>query len=136
MAKAASKARRKAERENILPKHHVGCGVHLPFNLSHRILRLGSGEEALAGGIHENDFIIGEGIRPIGIYPEDDHSVGIVGDEAVAGEEERGLVHSKVGLHLETKTAVNNYSSSGHVQAFKNKLFRFSYKTEKAEAKT
>lgn len=56
------------------------------------------GEEALAGGVHEDDLVVG--ITAVGVDPEDELAFGVVGGEAVAGEEVGRLHDSEVSLLL------------------------------------
>jgi hypothetical protein len=70
------------------------------------------GEEAFSSGVHENEFIFGFRIGAVGIEPEQHLSMGIVGDEAVAGEEDGGLADGEMGLSREAEFVLIVHSHS------------------------
>ena len=56
------------------------------------------GEDASAGGVHENDFASIAGVGAVRVDSEDESAFAIVSSEAVAGEKERGFQHREMRL--------------------------------------
>jgi hypothetical protein len=78
-------------------------------------------EEAFSRGVHENKFIFGFGIGTIGIEAEQNLSFGIVDDEAITGEEQRGLVDCELSLSREAEFLIHNYNLIHIHHTFKKK---------------
>lgn len=59
------------------------------------------GEEAAAGGVHEDEFALVAGVGLVRVDSEDELALGVVDGEAVTGEEEGGLEDGELDLLLE-----------------------------------
>lgn len=72
------------------------------------------GEEAAAGGVHEDEFGEVAVAGAVGVDTEDQLALGVVDGEAIAGEEERGFEDSEVDLFLVCELIFNNNSPTFH----------------------
>lgn len=58
-------------------------------------------------GIHENEFGLVTDIGSIGVDPEDKRAFRIESSKAIAGEEERGLRNSQMGVFLAYEPSIH-----------------------------